>query len=222
MELPDSWHAILGAELCKPYFLELNQFLTAECNAYQVFPPEHQVFHAFEQTSYEAVKVVILGQDPYHGPGQAHGLAFSVEPGVKPPPSLVNIFKELQADVELPIPKSGCLIPWAKQGVLLLNTTLTVRAGQAHSHRNQGWELFSDAVLAKLQQRQQPLIFVLWGGPAQKKKTLLDGQRHAILEAAHPSPLSAYRGFFGSKPFSRINRILASWVQEEIDWRIAD
>jgi uracil-DNA glycosylase len=163
--------------------------------------------------------VVILGQDPYHDEGQAHGMAFSVQPGVKPPPSLVNIFKELRSDLDS-TSEGGCLVPWADQGVLLLNTVLTVRAHQPHSHRNQGWEQFTDALITRLNERADPVIFVLWGGPAKKKRLLLKQPRHVILEAAHPSPLSAHQGFFGSRPFSTINRTLASWGKAEIDWRL--
>jgi uracil-DNA glycosylase len=220
MRLPVSWEHVVGPEVAKPYFLALSQFLDAERAAHQVFPAAEQVFAALEHTPYGAVKVVILGQDPYHDDGQAHGMAFSVRPGVKPPPSLVNIFKELCSDLEMPAVGGGCLIPWAKQGVLLLNAVLTVRAHEPHSHRNRGWEQFTDAIITRLNERPDPVIFVFWGGPAKKKKVLITQPRHVILEAAHPSPLSVRQGFFGSRPFSTINRQLASWGQKEIDWRL--
>jgi uracil-DNA glycosylase len=221
MRLPLSWEPVIGAELHKPYFLALRQFLDAERAAHQVFPAADQVFAALEHTPYGAVKVVILGQDPYHDDGQAHGMAFSVQPGVKPPPSLVNIFKELCSDLEMPAAAGGCLVPWAHQGVLLLNTVLTVRAHEPHSHRNRGWEQFTDAIITRLNERAEPVIFVLWGGPAKKKKLLITQPRHVILQAAHPSPLSAHQGLFGSRPFSTINRQLARWGQREIDWRLS-
>ena len=222
MKLPAPWKPILGHELTAPYFKYLQQFLAAERGQYQVFPPEDQVFTALELSPYEQVRVVILGQDPYHDVGQAHGLAFSVLPGVKLPASLRNIFKELKDDVGCAIPKQGCLIPWAKQGVLLLNAVLTVRAHQANSHRGKGWETFTNAVIGRLSNRTEPMIFVLWGKPAQAKKSLIDTAKHVILEAPHPSPLSAHSGFFGSKPFSKINGQLRAWGQSEIDWRIPD
>ncbi len=175
---------------------------------------------ALRHTPFASVKVVILGQDPYHDIGQAHGLAFSVPAGIKQPPSLVNIFKELRADLDILPPDQGSLVGWADQGVLLLNTILTVRAHEAHAHRRQGWETFTDTIIKKLNERPDPVVFVLWGTPARLKKKLLDPRRHLVLEAAHPSPLSAHRGFFGSKPFSAINRALATWGKEQIDWRI--
>jgi uracil-DNA glycosylase len=221
MNLPATWKDILGDEFTKPYFHELRQFLTTERAQQQIYPSENHVFAALELTPFEKVRVVILGQDPYHDVGQAHGLCFSVLPGVKLPASLRNIFKELKDDLGCPIPKHGCLIPWAKQGVLMLNTVMTVRAHEANSHRGQGWETFSDAVIQRLSNRTDPMIFVLWGKPAQTKKKLI-ATHHGLLEAAHPSPLSAYNGFFGSKPFSKINRTLQSWGQREIDWQIPD
>jgi uracil-DNA glycosylase len=221
MQLPTSWKPVVGDELAKPYFHDLRRFLTAERATDEVYPADEQIFNSFEHTAFSAVKVVILGQDPYHDKGQAHGLAFSVAPGVKPPPSLLNIFKEMEGDLGVPRSASGCLLPWARQGVLLLNTVLTVRAHQPHSHRNKGWEIFTDTILTKLNERADPVAFVLWGGPAKKKNKLLDPTRHAILEAAHPSPLSAHNGFFGSRPFTTINRTLASWGKGEIDWRIS-
>ncbi|MBM3995868.1 MAG: uracil-DNA glycosylase [Planctomycetes bacterium] len=222
MQLPASWMPTVGDELAKPYFGDLQQFLENERTKHTVFPPVDRVFEALELTPFDAVRVVVLGQDPYHDDGQAHGLAFSVLTGVKLPASLRNIFKELHDDLGGPLAKHGCLIPWAKQGVLMLNTVLTVRAHQAHSHRGKGWELFTDAVIAALSKRTDPIVFVLWGKPAQGKKILIDLQRHHVLESAHPSPLSAHRGFFGSRPFSKINDALRAWGQAEIDWRLHD
>lgn len=218
MQLPASWQPIVGAHLSS----ELQAFLAAERAQHQIFPAVENVFTALELTPFEQVRVVILGQDPYHDVGQAHGLAFSVLPNVKLPASLRNIFKELGDDIGIPKPSSGCLIPWAKQGVLLLNTVLTVRAHQANSHRGKGWEVFTDAVIERLGERSEPIVFVLWGKPAQAKKKLIDAERHVVFEAAHPSPLSAHNGFFGSKPFSRINETLKAWGQAEIDWAIPD
>jgi len=221
MILPPNWTGVVGDEITKPYFHDLQEFLATERAQHQIFPPENHVFSAFELTPFDQVRVVILGQDPYHDVGQAHGLCFSVLPGVKVPASLRNIFKELKADLDYSIPQHGCLSSWAKQGVLMLNTVLTVRAHKANSHRGKGWEAFTDAVIQRLSKRTDPMIFVLWGKPAQTKKKLI-AAHHAILEAAHPSPLSAYNGFFGSKPFSKINRTLRAGGQPEIDWRIPD
>jgi uracil-DNA glycosylase len=187
-----------------------------------VYPPAKDVFAAFALTPFEEVRVLLLGQDPYHDHGQAHGLCFSVRPGVKPPPSLANIFKELHDDIECAIPDHGCLVSWARQGVLMLNVVLTVRAHQAHSHRGKGWETFTDAVIRKVNDKAAPVVFVLWGKPAQKKARLIDLQRHAIVAAAHPSPLSAHRGFFGSKPFSAVNQALVERDQQTVDWQIPD
>lgn len=222
MILPTSWVPAVGDEVVKPYFHDLQQFLATERSQHEVFPPVERTYAAMELTPFEQVRVVIVGQDPYHDVGQAHGLSFSVLPGVKVPPSLRNIFKELHEDVGCTAPAHGCLISWARQGVLLLNTVLTVRAHAAHSHRGRGWETFTDAVIARLSSRTDPLIFVLWGKPAQAKKALIDPARQLIIEAAHPSPLSAYTGFFGSRPFSKINRALASWSKPQIDWQIPD
>ena len=211
------------AELTKPhYHLELQQFVADERQHHTIYPAADHVFAALQLTPFEQVRVVILGQDPYHDVGQAHGLAFSVLPGVKLPASLRNIFKELKDDLGCPKPAHGCLTPWAKQGVLLLNTVLTVRAHEANSHRGHGWETFTDAVIQALSNRTDPMIFVLWGKPAQTKTKLVDASKHVVLQAAHPSPLSAHAGFFGSKPFSRINQTLQSQGQPSIDWRIPD
>lgn len=218
LQIPSSWQAPLAAELAQPYIEGLAAFVAAERQSHAVYPPESQVFTALELTPYAEVKALILGQDPYHGPGQAHGLAFSVQPGVAPPPSLVNIFKELQSDLGLPKPAGGSLLGWAKQGVLLLNTVLTVRDGEPNSHKGRGWERLTDAVIRALSAREQPLAFVLWGAHAQKKAELIDAGRHLVLRAAHPSPLSARSGFFGSRPFSTINTALAGWGIAPIDW----
>jgi uracil-DNA glycosylase len=215
---PASWCPILGNQLRQPYFQALTQFIDAERREHTVYPPKADVFNAFALTPFDALKVVILGQDPYHDEGQAHGLAFSVRPGVKPPPSLRNIFKELQSDIGCAKPANGNLEPWAKQGVLLLNTVLTVRAHEPHSHRGQGWERFTDAAIAAIGARSDPVVFVLWGAPAQKKTPLIDPARHTILKAPHPSPLSAHSGFFGSKPFSAVNAALSRAGRDPIDW----
>jgi uracil-DNA glycosylase len=182
----------------------------------------YDIFNALHYTSYHECKVVILGQDPYHGPGQAHGLSFSVKPGVKAPPSLVNIFKELHDDLGCKIPNNGCLLSWARQGVLLLNAVLTVREHQANSHKGIGWERFTDKVISLLNEREKPLAFVLWGGPARRKKAMITNPRHFIVESAHPSPLSAYNGFFGSHPFSKVNDFLTDTGQKPINWQIPD
>lgn len=218
VDLPPSWQAVLADELEQPYFAQLAAFVDQERATHTVYPPEQDVFNALKLTPYESVRVLIVGQDPYHGPGQAHGLAFSVRPGVTPPPSLRNIFRELRDDLGCPIPKHGYLAPWAEQGVLLLNTVLTVRAGEPNSHRGKGWERFTDAIIRRVGAREQPVVFVLWGAPAQKKRSLIDDGRHVIVQSAHPSPLSAKNGFFGSRPFSKINAALESWAQPPIDW----
>ncbi|TAE57304.1 MAG: uracil-DNA glycosylase [Nostocales cyanobacterium] len=222
IKLPNSWHNILAEELEKPYFLQLQEFLITERKSYCIYPSQQEIFSAFELTDYEQVKVLLLGQDPYHGENQAHGLCFSVKPGIKPPPSLMNIFKELKTDIGCEIPHHGYLVNWAKQGVLMLNAVLTVRAGAANSHKNQGWEIFTDAVINKVNQKPDPVVFVLWGGYAQKKIKLIDTTRHFVIKSAHPSPLSARHGFFGSKPFSTINSVLKQSGKPEIDWELVD
>jgi len=222
MLLPASWIPIIGPEMTKSYFRDLQQFLAVERAQHQVFPLEDRVFAALDLTPFERVRVVMLGQDPYHDIGQAHGLCFSVLPGVPLPGSLRNIFKELKDDLGVTTPKHGCLIPWAKQGVLMLNTVLTVRAHEANSHHGKGWETFTDTIIGRLSNRTDPVIFVLWGKPAQVKKKLIDTREHVVLESAHPSPLSAHNGFFGSKPFSKINQTLSSWGKPEINWRIPE
>lgn len=214
----NDWQDVLGAEFEKPYYLQLREFLKQEYFTKTVYPPMEDMWGAFRYTPYAKVKVVILGQDPYHGPGQAHGMSFSVKPGVPHPPSLQNMFKELHDDLGFDIPRDGTLIKWAQQGVLLLNTVLTVRAHQAHSHKDHGWEQFTDTVIQKLSQRNEPIVFVLWGRPAQQKERLIDTTRHTIIKAPHPSPLSAYRGFFGSHPYSKINNQLVAWGMEPIDF----
>lgn len=218
LPLPRSWRPHLGAELEKPYFATLREFVERERRTHTVYPPEEEVFAALELTPHERVKVMILGQDPYHGPGQAHGLAFSVRPGVTPPPSLRNLLRELKDDAGCPVPDNGYLVPWAKQGVLLLNAVLTVRAGQPNSHKGKGWETFTDAVIRAVSAREQRVVFVLWGGYAAKKEALIDAGRHTVLKSAHPSPLSAKRGFFGSRPFTRINAALQESGQPPVDW----
>jgi uracil-DNA glycosylase len=218
----NDWAGLLNPELKKDYYRKLRRFLIQEYRTRQIFPGMYDIFNALHYTSYEATKVVILGQDPYHGPGQAHGLSFSVLPGVDPPPSLINIFKELHDDLGCRIPNNGCLKPWADQGVLLLNTVLTVRAHQANSHRGQGWEIFTDRIIELLNARQKPMAFILWGTPARRKKAMITNPKHYIVESPHPSPLSANRGFFGSRPFSRVNAFLKSVGQTPIDWQIPD
>lgn len=214
------WNPVLRGEFAKPYWQQLQTFVAGQRARYSVFPPDAEVFAALHLTPYAATRVVILGQDPYHGPGQAHGLCFSVREGVAIPPSLMNIHKELHTDLDLPIPQHGNLEAWAHQGVLLLNTTLTVRAGQAASHHGHGWETFTDEVLRTVNQKQDRVVFVLWGANARKKRSLIDLSRHAVIESAHPSPLSAHNGFFGSRPFSRTNALLAEAGLPPIDWTL--
>lgn len=219
--LPADWRGILAGEFDQPYFRKLLAFLQRERNAAKVFPADEHILNAFVHTALGSVKVLLLGQDPYHDEGQAHGLSFSVPPGVRPPPSLVNIFKELRDDLGCRVPNHGCLIDWAKQGVLLLNAVLTVRAHESGSHRKQGWEEFTDAIIHAASARTEPVVFVLWGGQAQKKEKLIDASRHVVLKAAHPSPLSATK-FFGSKPFSAINEALTRLGKSPIDWQLPD
>ena len=216
----NDWAEFLNPELKKPYYLELRKFLVDEYKTRQIFPDMYDIFNALHYTSYHDTKVVILGQDPYHGDGQAHGLSFSVKPGVKAPPSLVKIFKELKEDLGCEIPNNRCLKPWTQQGVLLLNTVLTVRAHQANSHRNMGWEKFTDRIIEILNEREKPIAFVLWGAPARKKKKMITNPKHFIVESAHPSPLSAFNGFFGSRPFSKVNAFLENVGEKPINWQI--
>jgi uracil-DNA glycosylase len=217
-QIEDSWKNILQEEFDAPYFTELKHFLREEKQKVTIYPPGNLIFNAFNQTPFNRVKVVILGQDPYHGPGQAHGLCFSVPNGVAKPPSLQNIFKEISADLGIPLPAGSDLTPWARQGVLLINAILTVRANEPASHQNKGWEKFTDAVIRNLSEKRKNLIFLLWGNYAQAKESLIDNDRHFILKAAHPSPLSVYRGFFGCRHFSRTNEILSELGLNEIDW----
>lgn len=216
----NDWAQLLDAELDEPYYLALRQFLIGEYRTREIFPNMYDIFNALHFTSYAATKVVILGQDPYHEPGQAHGLSFSVLPNVPPPPSLINIFKELRDDLGCFMPNNGCLKPWADQGVLLLNTVLTVRAHAANSHRGHGWEIFTDKIIRLLNEHERPIAFILWGRPARNKKSMITNPRHLIVESAHPSPLSASGGFFGSRPFSRVNEFLKSVGEQPIDWQI--
>ena len=217
-KIEENWKKVLFDEFQKPYFEALKAFLVEEKKSQIIYPKSSNIFAAFDNTPFDNVKVVILGQDPYHGENQAHGLSFSVQDGVPHPPSLQNIFKELRDDMGCTIPKSGNLSAWAKQGVFLLNTVLTVRASEANSHRNQGWENFTDAVIKLLSAHKEHLVFILWGAPAGAKASLIDEQKHLILKAPHPSPLSSYRGFFGSKPFSKSNEFLTCKGIKPISW----
>ena len=217
----ESWKKILAAEFRKDYFTALAAFVEGERRNYTVYPPAGEVFKAFQVTPFEDVRVVILGQDPYHGPGQAHGLAFSVKKGSLLPPSLVNIYKELTADVGFQPPGHGCLLEWAERGVLLLNTVLTVRAHEAGSHQGHGWETLTDAAIRALNDRPTPVVFILWGSHARKKCAFIDDQRHLVLESPHPSPLSAHAGFFGSKPFSSANEGLKLVGLGPVDWQLS-
>ena len=218
--IQNDWLAPLKPEFSKPYYAELFKFVKNEYATRQIFPPADDIFNAFHLTPLHEVKVVILGQDPYHNDGQAHGLCFSVKPDVDIPPSLVNIYQELHDDLGCYIPNNGYLTKWAKQGVLMLNTVLTVRAHQANSHRGMGWEQFTDAAIRIINEQDRPIVFILWGSPAQKKAQMLNNPKHLILKAPHPSPLSAYRGFFGSRPFSQTNEFLVKNGLEPIDWQI--
>ena len=220
--LKNDWHDLLSSEFNQDYYQKLRKFLVQEYKTQTIYPDMYDIFNALHYTSYHEVKVVILGQDPYHGPNQAHGLSFSVKPGVPAPPSLQNIFKELQNDLGCSIPNNGYLKKWADQGVLLLNTSLTVRASQANSHAQIGWQQFTDKVIFHLNQRQDPVVFILWGKNAQAKQNIISNPQHYILKSVHPSPLSAYGGFFGSKPFSKANSFLSSLGKTPIDWQIED
>ncbi|SHF00695.1 uracil-DNA glycosylase [Schwartzia succinivorans] len=216
----NDWKTPLAPELEQQYYRELRKFLITEYRTRQIFPDMYDIFNALHYTSLADTKVVILGQDPYHEPGQAHGLSFSVKPGVQPPPSLINIFKELSTDLGCTIPNNGCLKPWADQGVLLLNTVLTVRAHQANSHKGKGWEIFTDRIISILNEREKPMAFILWGRPARMKKAMITNPNHFVVESPHPSPLSAYAGFFGSRPFSQVNDFLKRTGQTPIDWQL--
>jgi uracil-DNA glycosylase len=222
MPIPDSWLPVLSGETTQPYYQQLYDFVGAERRKYRVYPPGKDVFNALRYTPFEGVRVVIIGQDPYHGENQAHGLAFSVRPGVAVPPSLGNIYKELRDDVQFRIPRHGCLTPWAEQGVLLLNAVLTVRARQANSHQGKGWEQFTDAVLRAINAKESRVVFLLWGSYAQRKASGIDANRHTVLKAPHPSPLSAARGFFGCRHFSKTNAALQAAGLEPIDWQLPE
>jgi uracil-DNA glycosylase len=214
------WNPVLRGELDQPYWRELQRFVAHERARHTVYPPADQVFAALHLTPLASVKVLLLGQDPYHGPGQAHGLCFSVRAGVAPPPSLQNVFTELESDLGIPRPATGDLTPWARQGVLLLNATLTVRARRAGSHQGKGWERFTDRVIEAVNDKEDRVVFLLWGSSARRKRALVDTSRHVVIESPHPSPLSAHRGFFGSRPFSRANAALAEAGREPVDWRL--
>lgn len=220
VNIGNDWDDVLKGEFDKEYYQKLRQFLIKEYKTQTVYPGMYDIFNALKYTAYSDVKVVILGQDPYHEPGQAHGMAFSVMKGIQQPPSLVNIFKELQADMGIePLPSNdGCLIGWAEEGVLLLNTVLTVRAHQANSHKGHGWEILTDRIIEVLNQREEPIVFILWGANAKAKRELITGRQHLILTGAHPSPLSAYNGFFGGKYFSTANAFLVNAGQEPVNW----
>ena len=222
VHIGNSWDEVLKGEFDQEYYLKLREFLKSEYSTRIIYPDMYDIFNALKFTPYEKVRAVILGQDPYHEPGQAHGLCFSVKKGVQPPPSLMNIYKEMQADLGITPPSHGCLESWARNGVLLLNTVLTVRAHAAHSHKGKGWEIFTNHVIEKLNQRQEPMVFILWGRPAKEKASLITNPRHAVLTGAHPSPLSAHYVFWGGKYFSRTNEFLTANGQEPIDWRIPE
>lgn len=220
VNIGNDWDTVLDGEFEKDYYLKLREFLKKEYSTQTVYPSMYDIFNALKATPYSKVKVVILGQDPYHGPGQAHGMCFSVNKGVKIPPSLVNIYKELNSDLGCSIPEHGCLQDWAEQGVLLLNTALTVRGGQANSHRGMGWEIFTDNIIRHLNERKEPMVFILWGSNAKTKTAFITNPAHLILTAAHPSPLSAYKGFFGCGHFSKTNEFLKKNGIEPVDWQI--
>lgn len=222
VNIGNSWDDVLKGEFEKDYYLKLREFLKVEYSTQTIYPNMYDIFNALKFTPYEDVKAVILGQDPYHQPGQAHGLCFSVQKGIQKPPSLVNIFKELKGDLGIEPPSHGNLESWAKNGVMLLNTALTVRESRANSHKGKGWEIFTDRVIELLNEREKPMVFILWGGNAKAKEKLITGSQHCIIKSVHPSPLSAYNGFFGGKYFSRTNEFLKSTGQEPIDWTIPE
>jgi uracil-DNA glycosylase len=220
VNIKNDWMELLKNQFQMNYYTELRDFLIHEYGSKTIYPDKYDIFNSLNYTAYKDVNVVILGQDPYHGPNQAHGLSFSVKPGVRIPPSLVNIYKELKEDLNCYIPNNGYLKKWADQGVLLLNTSLTVRAGEANSHRNKGWEIFTDAIISILNKREKPIVFILWGSNAISKEKLITNKAHYIIKSVHPSPLSAHRGFFGSKPFSKTNDFLKSIGENPVDWQI--
>ncbi len=216
----NDWDDVIGGEFSKDYYLKLRDFLKTEYSSGTIYPDMYHIFTALKLTPYHSVKVVIFGQDPYHEPGQAHGLCFSVQDGTALPPSLKNIYKELETDMGIPPAETGDLTSWAEQGVLLLNTVLTVRRGQANSHKGKGWEILTDEIIRKLNERETPIVFILWGANARSKKALITNPKHCIIESAHPSPLSAFNGFFGSRPFSRTNQFLAENGEVPINWQV--
>lgn len=220
MHIPDGWQHVLAGEIDKPYFKTLETFVEEERRTQTIFPPENDVFNALTSTPYERVNVLLLGQDPYHDDNQAHGLCFSVRPGITPPPSLANMYREMRADVGTSTPNNGYLVHWAEQGILMLNAVLTVRAHSPNSHKGKGWETFTDAIIRTVNEKESPVVFVLWGGYARKKVPLINTSRHTIVQSAHPSPLSARNGFFGSRPFSAINAALHAAGKPQIDWQI--
>lgn len=222
VNIGNSWDKVLEGEFEKEYYVKLRQFLITEYRSHTIYPPMNDIFNALKSTAYEDVKVLILGQDPYHGPGQAHGMAFSVQKGVKTPPSLVNIYKEIKDDLGYDIPSHGNLQKWADEGVMLLNTCLTVREHQANSHKGKGWEIFTDRIIELLNEREKPVVFILWGANAKSKTKLITGSRHLILTGAHPSPLSAYNGFYGGKYFSKANAFLKANGETPVDWKIEE
>ena len=220
VNIGNEWDELLKGEFEKEYYKKLRGFLAREYSTARIFPDMYDIFNALKYTSYNDVKAVIIGQDPYHGEGQAHGLCFSVKKGIEPPPSLKNMFKELNEDIGMEIPNHGQLTKWAEQGVLLLNAVLTVRSGEANSHKGRGWEIFTDRIIELLNNREKPIVFILWGANARQKKALVTNPIHKILEAAHPSPLSAYNGFFGCRHFSKTNEILTAFGETPIDWSL--
>lgn len=220
VNIGNDWDSLLADEFKKDYYLKLREFLKTEYFSRKIYPDMHDIFNALKYTPYSSVRAVILGQDPYHGEGQAHGLCFSVKKGVQPPPSLENIFKELNTDLGIERPNHGELTQWAKNGVLLLNTVLTVRSGCANSHKDMGWEILTDKIISLLNEREKPMVFLLWGTPARRKKELITNPKHLVLETVHPSPLSAYNGFFGCKHFSKCNEFLVKNGEEPIDWHL--
>ena len=220
VNIGNDWDSLLQAEFLKAYYLKLREFLKHEYSTKMIYPEMQNIFQALKTTAFSDVKIVILGQDPYHGAGQAHGMCFSVQEGVPKPPSLVNIFKELETDLGIPKSTSGYLVPWAQQGVLLLNTVLTVRAGEANSHKGKGWEFLTDRIIQLLNEHEQPVVFLLWGANARNKKALLTNPRHLVLETVHPSPLSAYNGFFGCKHFSQANNFLIQQGRQAVSWKL--
>lgn len=222
VNIGNDWDEVLSDLFQSENYKKIREFLKAEYSTHTIYPSMYDIFNAFKMTPYKSIKAVILGQDPYHEPNQAHGLCFSVKDGCVPPPSLINIFKEMKSDLGLEPPKNGDLTKWAERGVLLLNTTLTVRRGAANSHSKCGWTAFTDEVIKKISAREKPVVFILWGGNARAKKPLIDTERHFIVESAHPSPLSCYNGFFGSKPFSKTNEFLERVGEEPIDWNLND